>query len=364
MKDRTVILLKVVHFLFFILSSNIMLVSADRGMIPIIPDVSIYEPGQKAIIAWNGQEEILILSTDVRSIYNTTTLEILPLPSNPKKIGEAALESFDVVQELIWYHMPPPPAFNWNETKRDIEVVFHERIGVHDITVVEAHNVSEFAEWMDEFLLKNGISQEVSLQKFEFVIEDYMSRGFHFYVLDLVELSSDQKSVEPILYEFDSSFLYYPFLITSPIGGDGKIILFLLTEGLVEDGYYPLEKARYLGLNFSQPIQFWLSDEELSAIDPSMGELFEDKAVMTVLRYEGPLDKLTTDMAITKINSVVTGDLNVDGKVDIHDVVIVAKAYGSKPEDPDWDAIADMDNNGIINILDIAAVAKEYGKTA
>ncbi|MEM3666844.1 MAG: hypothetical protein QW222_07180 [Candidatus Bathyarchaeia archaeon] len=34
-------------------------------MIPIQPQVSVYEPGQKAIIAWNGTEEILILSTDV-----------------------------------------------------------------------------------------------------------------------------------------------------------------------------------------------------------------------------------------------------------------------------------------------------------
>lgn len=364
MRYRIVIPLKVASFLFFLLlSSNIMLTSADRGMIPIIPEVSIYEPGQKAIIAWNGQEEILILSTDASSTYNTTTLEILPLPSNPKKIAEASLESFNVIQELIWLHTPPPSAFNFGETKRDIEVLFHEKIGMHDITVVEAGNVSEFVEWMDEFLIKNGMNQEVSLRDFESIIEDYMSRGFHFYVLDLVELSPDRKSVEPILYEFDTDFLYYPLLITSPIGGEGKILLFLLTEGLLEDGYYPLEKAYYHGLDFFQPIQFWVSNEELSTIDPSMAYLFEDKAILTVLRYEGSLDKLTEDMAITEIAPIVTGDLNFNGKVDIFDVITVTMAFGSRLGDSNWDLIADANNDDIVDIFDVVLVATNFGKT-
>ena len=52
-------------------------VLADRGMLPI-SDVSVYGPGQKAIIAWNGDEEILILSTDVRADSDSKVLEILP----------------------------------------------------------------------------------------------------------------------------------------------------------------------------------------------------------------------------------------------------------------------------------------------
>lgn len=39
---------------------------ADRGMIAAYPDISVYEPGQKAILAWNGEREAMILSTDVR----------------------------------------------------------------------------------------------------------------------------------------------------------------------------------------------------------------------------------------------------------------------------------------------------------
>jgi hypothetical protein len=61
-------------------------------MIPIIPNVNIYGPGQKAIVAWNGEVERLILSTDVYASASSTVLEFLPLPSQPTRI-EMAISS-------------------------------------------------------------------------------------------------------------------------------------------------------------------------------------------------------------------------------------------------------------------------------
>jgi hypothetical protein len=43
----------------------------------------VVEAGQKAIVAWNGTHEILILSTDISSSNETEVVEIMPLPSNP-----------------------------------------------------------------------------------------------------------------------------------------------------------------------------------------------------------------------------------------------------------------------------------------
>ncbi len=56
-------------------------------------------------------------------------------------------------------------------------------------------------------------------------------------------------------------------------------------------------------------------------------------------------------------------DLNKDGVVNILDITVVARAFGAKPGDNNWNAIADLDGNGEINILDITKVAKDYGKT-
>jgi PKD repeat protein len=55
-------------------------------------------------------------------------------------------------------------------------------------------------------------------------------------------------------------------------------------------------------------------------------------------------------------------DLNKDGIINIIDIAIVAKAFGSKPGDPNWNATADLDKNGWINIIDIATVARDFGK--
>jgi hypothetical protein len=63
------------------------------------------------------------------------------------------------------------------------------------------------------------------------------------------------------------------------------------------------------------------------------------------------------------VQKTITGDLNGDGKVNIVDVTIVARAFQARPGDPSWNPNADMDNNGVINIVDVTKVAKEFGKT-
>jgi hypothetical protein len=56
-------------------------------------------------------------------------------------------------------------------------------------------------------------------------------------------------------------------------------------------------------------------------------------------------------------------DLNKDGTVNIVDISIVARAFGSTPLSPNWNFIADLDQNGVINIIDVTKVAKDFGKT-
>lgn len=55
------------------------------------------------------------------------------------------------------------------------------------------------------------------------------------------------------------------------------------------------------------------------------------------------------------------GDINGDGEVDIRDVSIAARAFGSYPGHPRWNPIADVNNDDEVNIRDIAAIARKYG---
>jgi parallel beta-helix repeat protein len=61
--------------------------------------------------------------------------------------------------------------------------------------------------------------------------------------------------------------------------------------------------------------------------------------------------------------SPILGDVNYDGKVSLQDLVILAKAYGSKPGDPNWNPDADIVPPwGIIGLTDLVALALHYGQ--
>jgi len=57
------------------------------------------------------------------------------------------------------------------------------------------------------------------------------------------------------------------------------------------------------------------------------------------------------------------GDVNYDGKVDIRDIYITAKAFGSYPCHPRWNPPADLDDNSLVDMRDIFLVIVNFGKT-
>lgn len=56
-------------------------------------------------------------------------------------------------------------------------------------------------------------------------------------------------------------------------------------------------------------------------------------------------------------------DVNLDGKVDLCDVVLAATAYGSTPGDPNWTPVADLaPPYGKVNLYDLVTILSNYGK--
>ena len=58
----------------------------------------------------------------------------------------------------------------------------------------------------------------------------------------------------------------------------------------------------------------------------------------------------------------ILGDVNGDGKVDLKDIGIVARAFGATPSDPRWAPAADLNGDGRIDVKDISIVASNFGK--
>jgi hypothetical protein len=55
------------------------------------------------------------------------------------------------------------------------------------------------------------------------------------------------------------------------------------------------------------------------------------------------------------------GDINKDGTVNLIDLILLAKAYGSKPGDPNWNSQADVNGNGRVDLGDLSKLASDYG---
>jgi uncharacterized protein (DUF2141 family) len=80
---------------------------------------------------------------------------------------------------------------------------------------------------------------------------------------------------------------------------------------------------------------------------------------LTVIDAGGRTDSLARTITI----SSVIGDLNGDGKVDMRDIAIVAKAFNTIPGDLYWNPIADITGDGKVDMKDIAIVAKAFNPT-
>ena len=280
-------------FLFSLFSPSIY---ADKGGFSPVGN-EVFESGQKAIIAWNGTDEIMILSTDVSANQESLVLEMLPLPSNPR-IEKGDTDSFTYIEGLVreYFWVSGYARTKGGETMGgggvappQVQVTFHAKIGAHDLTVVKVDNAQDFVAWIIDFMEDKGIEYGELPPNFETLISGYIEDGLNFFAFDMIEANSTVKSVDPIVYNFKSSFLYYPLQISSLFSGDTDILLFTLTSGDLDNG--PI-----LDTGFEKIAEFRVENEALERINSQIAELFEGYPYLSVFRYEGSLESFTSDI--------------------------------------------------------------------
>ncbi|MFQ6074639.1 MAG: DUF2330 domain-containing protein [Candidatus Bathyarchaeia archaeon] len=288
------------------LSTSTQPVSADRGLISA-PQVSLDESGQNAIVAWNGKEEVLILSTNVRGSESAVVLEMLPLPSNPTKVAEGSLDSFRKLKELMneklramarkagGYGLEGVPA-----GERGVEVTLHEEIGAHDVTVVKVNDLDHFTEWVKEFAEGKGVELSVS-SEFRDAVSEYLSRDIRYLVFDVIDVSDAVRSVNPLVYRFETDFLYYPLKITAASNiseqAPSTVNLLLIAKGQV-DGALLRDLGFAMRLGFYDSSFVELGKEELDEVSPELADLFEGDPFVMNAHYYGPLTNLNEDLIV------------------------------------------------------------------
>lgn len=294
--------LKMITGLFIILFLfNAQILYADRGSIPFHPNVKIFEPKQRAMIAWNGTEEILLLSTDMSASAKTKVLEIIPFPAEPV-VKEGDVEIFRKAMKLINQKLQERSDQTKQEEGLEImkgspagEVTFHQIIGAHDIMVIHVLDVNSFMEWVERYFNAYGVKNPKIPEAMKAVVNEYLEEGFLWFVFDVVSLDKVPITSEAIQYRFKTESLFYPLRITRTEEGDTSIELLVLTQRLLIK--FPGISIEEIKLPY-EPLG--MTSKELRGLSEEMDELLgrEEKIKLRIWHIEGELSGFKKDLLV------------------------------------------------------------------
>lgn len=297
--------------------------SGDGGAISFSAEADLFEPGQNAIVAWNGTREVMILSIDVRASVPTKALEIVPLPSEPTLEAGTHLSFLyaDYLVDRAIEQLRPRSDERQRlyaagddlgaEQNQAVAVTTHERIGPHDITAIRVDDYTGLAAWLGEFFRRQGVERELPAA-LPGIVGHYMRDGVRHFALDVMDLVPDVRTVDPIVYSFDSDRLWYPLHISSLYKGETVINLVTITsqeipadrmpEGVKRFEYVVQERGKIDDEVRSEERHVLPAIELVPARQERLGEavraLFDGgNAWMQVWKYEGDL-AVDTDVSI------------------------------------------------------------------
>ena len=274
--------------------------SSDMGAIVAVSDVTLKEPGQKAIIAHDGFEEILILGTDMEASSSVKALRFIPLPSEPR-VSLAPKNCFDNLGDILKeHHVQYLMQYKSGKVSASspVELLFHKKIGPHDVTVVRIKDATHFGQWANAYFTQIGLPQKRLTGLEAEIVQDYVTRGFPFFVFDVVELSHETETVRPLLYRFSCTHLYYPLQTSNLFGGHGNIELFVFCDrGEIHRSLRRLTQQDRNESSARRSHFHWtltsnsavVTRKEMNSVATEIADLLGDHALLRAFKYEGKL---------------------------------------------------------------------------
>jgi hypothetical protein len=178
---------------------------------------------------------------------------------------------------------------------RKITITFHTTIGVHDLTVVKAEEANELIQWLQDFLRNKGYNGELPYN-LEGLLLYYMENDMKFFVIDMIKTSPTVITIDPIIYEFESSRLYYPLQISTLFSGETEISLFTLTSDVLDD-------SSIVKQGFVKKAQFQIKQEALAKISPNITQLFSGNSYLCYFSFTGSLEGFKGDILASSSGS-------------------------------------------------------------
>jgi hypothetical protein len=285
--------------------------AADMGQIHVSAEgVIVSESAQKAIILVNGQEEVLILGTEMAASKKTPIVRFIPFPSEPK-VELAPKGVFDRMAALVkkyalqYVTVAHSKGGAGTIDTAGVEVHFAAKMGGHDLTVIRVRDAAAIRNWVNAYFKKKHLPTRAAYGEAEKIVHDYVARGIDWFVVDAVELSPAGGAIAPVAYRFASKALYYPLLTSNTFGGKGAIELYVLGpsslcapgsnvffgEGDKAIDTNGRETGPCFGLEAKASTSAMLvpAEHDMGAILPTAEAFFAGKPVfLQAIRYAGP----------------------------------------------------------------------------
>lgn len=274
--------------------------SGDGGFIPT-HKMNVYEPGQKAVIAWNGETERMYLSVDIYGDDETEGFHVVPFPSEPKvTLGD--LRVFSNFTDLLPYYSytdnkgGPPGEGSGSFGNGSIQMLFEEIIGVHDVTVIKVLEPNGFRTELMKIVESKGMDINDWPDELNDIIGSYTSRGFNYFCLDNFPISGQPGSIDPLMFEFSTDRLVFPLEISSMLEGGTTIVLGLLTP---ED--LPIDLSVFNSVDIGVHNERWISKEEVLKVDGSLEGFFDGGAHAFYVDFTVDLHRVKDDVFVPEL---------------------------------------------------------------
>ena len=176
----------------------------------------------------------------------------------------------------------------------------------------------------------------------------------HFYVFNLYAYNINDLMVGKLMVPYSSGYGWeYDFRLALALFPDPNVTLNFSPGTSIKS----VSVTEYTNVTSHYP-------QLTGAIGPIYNITLITSGNVTVgIHYDPSLVNNASELVIAQFD-FLRGDVNGDFKVSLGDLVILAKAYGSKPGNPNWNSTADIDGNGVVGLSDLVILASNYGETA
>lgn len=159
----------------------------------VLPDYEekVYLPNQKAVISWDGEKEVMILSTKIKTDNLANMAWIIPIPSKVKpEIEKGDIDIFYDLADLFRRKTRAPGGFLGVSEGPDkkVEVIEHKLVDIYEITTLKATDAGALLDWLNN----NGYIVPETAGP---VLDEYCAQEDFYFIANKINLANKYKDL-------------------------------------------------------------------------------------------------------------------------------------------------------------------------